>query len=91
MKTSIHQQVQCLIQETTDAFSGCQGGLNTDYAGFASMSLAQFKSILNNPNLTGAQLELILRKAMAQNKGADPDQWVIAMAQQISKVANQTV
>ena len=57
---SIYSRIKILIEDTNDAFSA-YGSLNTDYAEFATLSLADFKSILNKPDMT--KDELVANKA----------------------------
>jgi len=62
MRENIHYRIKNLLEETHDVFEDCAGGVNADYAAFASLSLSDFKSLLDNPELTGKELRRILRK-----------------------------
>lgn len=87
MTISVHQRIQTLIEETNDAFSSC-GSVNADYADFASMALADFKTILQDPQLTSWQLKQLIRKAMAANTESDPRSWASFVAHYIAQTAN---
>lgn len=85
IKMDLHDNIKLLIEETNDAFAACRGSLNTDYPGFASMALAQFKEVLEHPSLTRAQLMQALRQAMHSHRAVHDDQsnWSVFMAQYV--------
>jgi len=90
MAHSIYGRVQALIEETNDAFQSCDGCVNTDYAGFASMAISEFKTALQTPDLRRRDLVRMLRKSMSQVRADDPMRWSALMAQQLKKAANKT-
>lgn len=87
--SSIYSRVQALIEETNEAFAQCRGSINADYAEFASMALSDFKKALQDPNLTSAQLKVILRRAMLKNRDSDPVTWPELMALHVACRANE--
>ena len=62
-QTTAHSQtqIQILLEETRDAFHNYYGGVNTDFADFATNALADFRKILGNPDLTDRQLKALIR------------------------------
>jgi len=61
MTQNIHTRIKHLLEETSDAFAS-SGTINMDYAGFAAMALSDFKSLLDNPDLTDMELRCMIRK-----------------------------
>ena len=84
----IQNRVEELIHETNEAFLSCSGSMNTDYAEFAGMALAQFKRELRDPNLTRRQLVAMLRRGMAKSQCNDKARWSALMARQLDKACN---
>ena len=88
MEQNIQKRIKHLLSETGEAFS--QSGGNIDYAGFASMALADFKTLLDNPDLTDRQLRLMIRSAEQERRMSDPKgNWSSFLAQHIEKTSNQ--
>lgn len=85
---SIQNRMKHLIEDTNHAFANC-GGVNTDYADFATMALSDFRSLLGTPRLTDRELKQLIRKAnnshRARNQGGC---WATFMAQHIARQAN---
>jgi len=85
------QNVQVLLEETNDAFAFC-GGVNTDYAEFAALSIQDFKRVLRDPMLTRTRLVSLLRQGMrenAQTYGAQS--WSGLMAQYVTRSVNTNI
>lgn len=92
MQSNIHQRIKNLLEETNDAFVGCAGCLNSDYAAFASLRLSEFKSLLENPELTGKELRHMLRKGDQSQRARDPEGcWSSFLANYVTKNANQNL
>ena len=90
MNVSIHHRIKMLIEETNDAFSSCNGHMNTDYAEFAALALSEFKHVLRNPRLTRKQLCVMLRTGMIKHKDIDPESnWATFMAHYVARSANK--
>ena len=87
MNLPIHNRIRTLIEETNDAFYAC-GSINADYAEFASLALADFKTALSDQSLTRSQLRKMLRGGMVACKDKDPDNWAVFMAQHMAQAAN---
>jgi len=64
--------VRSFIEETSEAYSG-YSPLNADYAAFASLSLSEFRRLLNCPALTGPQLRRMIRRAGLEHRTNAPD------------------
>ena len=90
MNKNTHGQIMNLLEDTNDAFTSTGGGGNIDYAGFAAMALAEFKDLLNQPNLTGKQLRRLIRKGEQKRRTKDPEgNWASFMANYVAQNANQ--
>lgn len=82
------KQIKHLIQQTNDVFEN-SGGVNTDYADFATIALSDFKSLLGNPDLTDRQLKSLIRRASMQyRKNSPSNSWSSFTAHYINKNAN---
>lgn len=91
MTVSNHQQIKNLIEDTTIAFENC-GGVNTDYADFATMALADFKKLLGDAKLTDRQLKQLIRKANCSHRDGDPQGcWASFVAKSIAKQSNSNL
>ena len=90
MNVSVHQRIRTLIEETNDAFCDSEGAINADYAEFATLALADFKSVLSAPKLTKQELIDLLRTAMHKHKDKDPLNWAAFMAYHIASTANKS-
>lgn len=87
---NIHNRMKHLLEETSDAFENCAGGMNADYASFASMSLADFQNLLKNPGLTAQDLRRFLRKGDQKQRIKDPEgSWSSFLANYVTKKSNQ--
>lgn len=85
---SVHERIQYLLEEMNDAFINSGGG-NTDYAGFAAMALADFKQVLDNPELTAHDLRGMLRKGVVSHRDEGTDEpWSSFMARYVAQNAN---
>jgi hypothetical protein len=85
----VHNRIKHLVEETRDAYSSFSGGVNADYAEFASLSLSAFKDILHNPDLTDRDLRRMIRGGMKTHKGKSPAScWATFMALYIAHNAN---
>lgn len=85
---SLQERIKTLILDTNTVFENC-GGVNTDYADFATIALAEFKILLSDPSLTDRQLKQIIRKAFLQQKARNSDDcWATAMAGYMANHAN---
>jgi hypothetical protein len=88
MSQNVHDRIKHLIEGTHEAFEN-YGNMNTDFAGFASMALSEFKSALQNPELTGHELRRLIRQGQTSHRSEDPQScWATFMAQYVSKNAN---
>ena len=82
------KQIKRLIQQTNDVFEN-SGGVNTDYADFATIALSDFKSLLGNPDLTDRQLKRLIRHASTQYRENSPsNSWSSFTAHYINSQAN---
>lgn len=89
MTNSIHLRIKTLLEETSDAYDIAGANGNGDYADFASMSLPEFKQVLNRSNLTGQELQRILRHGFASHRREAPkDCWATFMARYVETNAN---
>lgn len=92
MNANIHRRMKTLLEETNDAFVNCAGSLNSDYAGFASMRLDEFKSLLGKPDMTASELRKILRKGDRKHRnGQSEGCWASYVAYYVSRKANQNL
>jgi len=88
MNQSIHDRLKHLIEGTYEVFNEC-GAVNTDYAGFAALSLSDFKNALDKPELTGHELRKIIRKGHTTHHAENPQVcWATFMAQYVRSNAN---
>lgn len=91
MSKSVHERLKNLLEGTHEAFEIC-GAVNTDYAGFASLSLSEFKVALENPALTGNQLRRTIRDGIRQHNNGNPEEaWATFMAHYVSMNANSNL
>lgn len=90
MNVSIHHHIKRLIEDTNDAYGiYSSAGVNADYAEFAALSLYDFKSVLDNPDLTESQLISILRQAIVRHKTMSPRScWATFLSNYIANKAN---
>ncbi len=89
MTQNIHTRIKHLLEETSDAFAS-SGTINMDYAGFAAMALSDFKSLLDNPDLTDMELRRMIRKGEKKRRVKDPEGcWSSFIARYVAKNANQ--
>lgn len=93
MTKHAYTRVQALLHDTNDAFLSCEGAMNTDYAEFASLSIADFRHVLKKPDLKRHELAIILRKSMQRTckKSSDPLLWPIFMAKYTQRSSNTNV
>jgi len=92
MTQNIHRRIKNLLEETNDAFESCAGSVNTDYAAFVSMRLSEFKSLLENPDLTDRELRKMIRKGQQKCRAKDPEGcWASFIANYMAKNANQNL
>lgn len=90
-KTQTQKQIKKLIQQTNDVFENC-GGVNTDYADFATIALSDFKEMLGNPDLTDRQLKSLIRRASQRYREDKPvNSWSCFTASYINKKANTNI
>ncbi len=82
------QRMERLIENTSELFAN-SGGVNTDYADFATIALAEFKTLLADPALTDRQLKQLIRKANTSHRSECPEcSWAVFMARHIANQAN---
>lgn len=95
MNQSVHERLKNLLEGTHEAFEICgsvNGALNTDYAGFASLSLPEFKAALENPDLTGNQLRRTIRSGSRQHSERNQGGcWATFMADYVRMNANSNI
>ena len=89
----IQKNIQSVLEEASAVYSmvcDSSGQPNTDYAGYTChVALNRFRNLLEEPDLTTAHLECLLRKAARQHAKNDPDgEWSQFMASYISQSAN---
>lgn len=87
MNVSVHQRIRILLEETSDAFASYDT-VNADFADFAALAFAEFKTVLGNPELTKEDLIRILRKGMNKHQDKDTGSWAVFMAHHIASAAN---
>ena len=88
MQCKTQKQIKMLIQQTNTVFENC-GGVNTDYADFATIALQDFRNMLGNPDLTDRELKRLIRKASARYRNENPEpSWSAFTASYINKRAN---
>ena len=88
MNTILHERIKSLLEETNAAFESA-GRMNSDYAGFASMALSDFKEAMKSPSLTAQDLRRIIRKAHVNHKHMDPEgSWSAYIATYIAQTCN---
>lgn len=88
MSQTVHERIKNLIEGTHEAFEN-YGAMNTDYAEFASLALSEFKSALQNPELTGQQLRKLIRVGHKSHSHESPEEcWATFMAQYVSMNGN---
>ncbi len=88
MNHSIHDRLKHLIEGTYEVFEN-YGPVNTDYAEFASLSLPEFKSLLEKPDMTGQELRKMIRKGNLRHTAESPQVcWATFMAQYVRSNAN---
>ncbi len=96
MTAIMHDRIRALIQETNDAFISTGGGMNTDYAEYATLAFAEFQAALNDPTLTKDDLMKMLRRGMLKSRikcvGEDSnDCWNRSMAYYVARKANESL
>ena len=88
MDNSVNRDVKAIIERTSDAFAQYDS-VNADYASFASMALSEFKTALNEPDLTGRELRRMLRRGHVKHQAQDSKaSWSTFMAQYVERKAN---
>lgn len=91
MTTTVHERIKHLIEGTHEAFES-YGAVNTDYAGFAAMAIAEFKDALANPELTAHELRAILRKGSTLHGAENTEEsWAGFMARYVARSSNNNV
>ncbi len=94
MSKSVHKRIKRLIEETNEAYDICSsdGHINADYPEFAGLSISEFKSILEDPDLTRRQLIRMLRKGSTRHKDVNPKGcWSTFLANYVNNVSNANV
>lgn len=92
MNASVYNRIKSLIEETNGAFSECRGAVNADYAEFATMSLPDFKTALQDPRLSADNLIEMLRKGATEHRSEDPEScWATFMAHYVARAANKNL
>lgn len=85
------KNVRDVIEEIDVAYHGliAYQPMNTDYAGFASMAVSQFRDALRDPDLTREELGELIRKGIKKHRarGADAN-WTKFVASYMVKSAN---
>lgn len=83
-------KIQVLLEQTNNEFNNYFGGINTDYADFATIALADFRTLLGNPDLTDRELKALIRCAAKHRRGesASSDCWASFTAQYMTRKAN---
>lgn len=84
MGRSANSRVQTLIDDTNEAFLSCGGCINSDYADFASMAIAEFRQALDKPSLRRDDLVKLLRKSMQKSRCENQAQWSILMSHHVT-------
>lgn len=90
----INRKIQLLLQETDMTFNmviDAGGHPNMDYADYtASTRIDCFRSALQNPDLSRAQLASVMRRSLRgqQSRKAQETYWSAFMASYISRNAN---
>lgn len=88
MEQQMKDQIKNLIEQTNGMFMNC-GGVNTDFADFATIALADFRTLLNEPDMTDRELKQLIRRAAARHKAAkSKDCWKSFTARYMSRKAN---
>ncbi len=81
-------RVRSLIEDTSDAYSTFSS-VNADYAAFASLSLYDFKRLLQSPSLTGRKLRKMIRHASVEHRDSSPDScWSTYLSKYITAKSN---
>lgn len=81
-------EIRNLIKETSDAYSS-YSTLNADYAAFASLSLPDFRRLLNAPDMTGRQFRRMIRHAISEHNTITPGAcWAGYISEYISERSN---
>ena len=92
MNASVYNRIKSLIEETNGAFTEYRGSINADYAEFATMSLPDFKTALEDPRLSADGLIEILRTGATEHRSEDPEScWATFMAHYIARTANRNL
>ncbi|MGH1398213.1 MAG: hypothetical protein ACRBCT_03270 [Alphaproteobacteria bacterium] len=83
-------KIQNLLEQTSDAFQTYYGGVNTDYADFATNALADFRTLLGTPDLTDRQLKSLIRRAAKRRRSesVSRDCWASFTAQYMTRKSN---
>lgn len=90
MKDNVHRRIKDLLEETNDAFESYGGAMNSDYAGFASMRIDEFKDLLGKPDMTAKELRQILRKGDHKHRRNKSEGcWASFIAYYVERNANQ--
>ncbi|PCI98047.1 MAG: hypothetical protein COB14_08265 [Alphaproteobacteria bacterium] len=91
MENTIKSDVRDVLEEIDIAYHGLVAyqPMNTDYAGFASMAVAQFRDALRDPELTREELGKLLRKGIKKHRARDTEvSWTKFVASYMVKAAN---
>lgn len=99
MDHSVHSAVVTVLEETGSAYRSFSdfNSANTDFAEFAGMALAQFKTALRRPELTREDLQSMLRRGMVSHRtgaGIETGEggqrgWATFMASYVTQAANE--
>ena len=85
------RKIEYLISQTNDVFES-YGSVNTDFADFATMALAEFKELLGMPDLTDRELKQLIRRAAKRHRAESSDDcWKTFTAHYMSNKANTNV
>lgn len=88
MECATQTKIKYIIQQTNDVFEN-SGGVNTDYADFATIALSDFRSTLSNPDLTDRELKRLIRHASKNYRTDKPsNSWSSFIAHYINRKAN---
>lgn len=91
MEDTIRNDIRGLIEEMDVAYNDLINyqPMNTDYAGFASMAVGQFRDAMRDPALTREDLGKMLRQGMQKHRMRGTDiNWTKFVASYMAKSAN---
>lgn len=88
---TIRRNVRYVMEEINVVYSTCSdyNATNADFAGFATMALGQFRDALHQPDLTGEELERMLRDGIQKHRqeGQEVD-WTRFVASHMAQTSN---